>query len=75
VDVGTGVTETVGDGEALVDGELSGVTAGDGLTADACVQLDRTTATLLAAEIRAKRRSIGPVTENRLYVVRPDGML
>jgi hypothetical protein len=35
VGVGDGVTEVAADGVALVDGELSGLTNGDGLTADA----------------------------------------
>jgi hypothetical protein len=67
--VGSGV------GESLADGVALGLGVGVGLTADAGVQPDRTTATALAAESRANRRSIGPVTENHLHVVRPDGVV
>jgi hypothetical protein len=35
VGIGDGVTEVAADGVALVDGELSGLTDRDGLTADA----------------------------------------
>jgi hypothetical protein len=73
--VGVGLAGAIGDkpgeGEAVVDGELLGLGAGEGLTAEVELQAARATATALAAQDRGNRRGIVLQRENTPMPCRP----